>query len=76
MEFALRDLKADNHILGYKVGFSKDQNSPEQLRLGKFTVRFAAEEPPVLRRLVLQSARYRPALDALLDDLLTQLELA
>jgi phage tail sheath protein FI len=76
MEFALRDLKADNHILGYKVGFSKDQNSPEQLRLGKFTVRFAAEEPPVLRRLVIQSARYRPALDALLDDLLTQLELA
>jgi phage tail sheath protein FI len=35
MEFALRDLKADNHILGYKVGFSKDQNWPEQLRLGK-----------------------------------------
>jgi hypothetical protein len=76
MEFALRDLKADNHILGYQVGFSKDQNSPEQLRLGKFTVRFAAEEPPVLRRLVIQSARYRPALDALLDDLLTQLEVA
>ena len=76
MEFALRDLKADQHILGYKVGFTKDQNSPENLRLGKFTVRFAAEEPPVLRRLVIQSARYRPALDALLDDLLTQLELA
>ncbi|MFO1100034.1 MAG: phage tail protein [Xanthobacteraceae bacterium] len=76
MEFALRDLKADNHILGYKVGFSKDENSPEQLRLGKFTVRFAAEEPPVLRHLVLQSARYRLALDALLDNLLTQLELA
>jgi phage tail sheath protein FI len=76
MEFALRDLKADQHILGYQVGFTKDQNSPENLRLGKFTVRFAAEEPPVLRRLVIQSARYRPALDALLNDLLTQLELA
>jgi phage tail sheath protein FI len=76
MEFALRDLKADQHILGYKVGFTKDQNSPENLRLGKFTVRFQAEEPPVLRRLVIQSARYRPALDALLNDLLTQLELA
>lgn len=76
MEFALRDLKADQHILGYKVGFTKDQNSPENLRLGKFTVRFAAEEPPVLRRLVIQSARYRPALDALLNDLLTQLELS
>jgi uncharacterized protein len=76
MEFALRDLRAGQHILGYKVGFTKDQNSPEQLRLGRFTVRFAAEEPPVLRRLVIESARYRPALDALLDDLLTQLELA
>ena len=76
MEFALRDLKADQHVLGYMVGFTKDQNSPENLRLGKFTVRFQAEEPPVLRRLVIQSARYRPALDALLNDLLTQLELA
>lgn len=76
MEFALRDLKAEQCILGYKVGFTKDQNSPEQLRLGKFTVRFAAEEPPVLRRLVIQSARYRAALDAMLDELLTQLELA
>jgi uncharacterized protein len=35
-----------------------------------------AEEPPVLRRLVIQSARHRPALDALLDDLLTQLEVS
>lgn len=76
MEFALRDLKADQDILGYEVGFTKDQNSPENLRLGKFTIRFAAEEPPVLRRIVIQSARYRDALDTMLDELLTQLELA
>jgi phage tail sheath protein FI len=74
MAFAMRDLKADGDILGYKVAFTRDQNSPEQLRMGKFTVNFAAEEPPVLRYLGIQSARYRPALDALLDDLLSQLD--
>jgi hypothetical protein len=74
MAFAMRDLKADGDLLGYKVDFTRDQNSPEQLRLGKFTVNFAAEEPPVLRYLGIQSARYRPALDALLDDLLSQLD--
>ena len=69
---ALRDLKADGDILGYEVKFARDQNSPEELRQGRFTVNFAAEEAPVLRYLGLQSARYRPALDALLDDLLAQ----
>lgn len=70
--FALRDLKADSDILGYEVKFTRDQNSPEELRQGRFTVNFAAEEAPVLRYLGIQSARYRPALDALLDDLLAQ----
>ena len=70
--FALRDLKADGDILGYEVKFTRDQNSPEELRQGRFTVNFAAEEAPVLRYLGIQSTRYRPALDALLDDLLAQ----
>ncbi len=74
MSFALRDLKADGDILGYEVKFTRDQNSPELLRMGKFTVNFAAEEAPVLRYLGIQSARYRPALDALLDDLLAQVD--
>jgi len=74
MGFALRDLKADGDILGYEVKFTRDQNSPEQLRLGRFTINFAAEEAPVLRYLGIQSARYRPALDDLLDDLLAQVD--
>jgi len=74
MGFALRDLKADGDILGYEVKFVRDQNSPEELRQGRFTVNFAAEEAPVLRYLGIQSARYRPALDALLDDLLAQVD--
>jgi phage tail sheath protein FI len=74
MGFAMRDLKADGDILGYEVKFTRDQNSPEELRQGRFTVSFAAEEAPVLRYLGIQSARYRPALDALLDDLLAQVD--
>lgn len=74
IDFALRDLQADGDLLGYRVSFTRDQNTPEQLRLGRFTISFEAEEPPVLRYLGLQSARYRPALDALLDDLLAQVD--
>lgn len=74
MAFAMRDLKADGDILGYSVSFTRDQNSPEELRQGRFTINFAAEEPPVLRYLGIQSARYRPALDALLTDLLSQVD--
>jgi phage tail sheath protein FI len=72
MVMSLRDLKADNDILGFEVRFTRDQNSPEDLRLGRFTINFAAEEAPVLRYLGIQSSRYRPALDALLGDLLSQ----
>lgn len=72
MTIALRDLKADGDLLGFEIKFLRDQNNPESLRAGRFTVNFAAEEAPVLRYLGIQSARYRPALDALLDDLLAQ----
>jgi phage tail sheath protein FI len=72
METGLRNLKADGDILGFEIKFTRDQNTPEELRQGRFTVTFAAEEAPVLRYLGVQSARYRPALDALLDDLLAQ----
>lgn len=76
MNSALRDLQADGDILGYKVGFTRSQNSPENLRLGKFNIDFQAEEAPVLRYLGIRSARYRPALDTLLDNLLAQLDVA
>ena len=66
MKFALRDLQAQGDILGYRVSFTTDKNSPEQLRLGRFTVSFQAEEPPVLCYLGIESACYRPALDTLL----------
>lgn len=75
MKFALRDIQATGDLLGFRVNFMRDANSPEQLRLGRFTVAFQAEEPPVLRYLGVQSARYRPALDDLLRDLEAQLDI-
>ncbi len=75
MEFFLRDLQADQHILGYKVTFRTEGNSPEQIRLGHLTVGFKAEEPPVLKHLTIESSRYREAIDAMVADLATQLNL-
>lgn len=76
MNLALRDLKADGDILDYRVLFTRDQNSPEELRKGRIKVDFQAEEAPVLRYIGLRSARYRPALDTLLNDLLAQMDVA
>lgn len=68
---ALRDLKATGDILGFKVEFAPSLNSPENLRAGRITVSFRAEEAPVLRRIDVQSSRYREALDSLVADLAT-----
>jgi phage tail sheath protein FI len=76
MQFFLRDLHADQHILGYKVNFRTEGNSPEQIRLGHLTVGFKAEEPPVLKHLTIESSRYREAIDEMVADLATQLNLA
>ena len=76
MGFFLRDLQADDHILGYRVNFKAASNSAEKIRQGKLTVGFAAEEPPVLRHLIIESARYRPAIDAMVQSLEAQLNLA
>jgi len=76
MKFFLRDLQADQHILGYQVGFKAEGNSPEQIRLGKLTVGFKAEEPPVLKHLTIESSRYREAIDAMVADLASQLNLS
>lgn len=69
MGLFLRDLRADEHILGYRVGFEADKNSPENLRLGRFRTYFAAEEPAVLRLLAIDSRRYRKALDNMMNEL-------
>jgi phage tail sheath protein FI len=76
MKYFLRDLHADQHILGYRVTFRTEGNSAEQIRLGHLKVGFKAEEPPVLRLLIIESARYRDAIDAMIADVAAQLNLS
>ena len=76
MRNVLRDLKADGHVIDYKMLFRPDGNSADAIRLGHLTVGFLAEEPPVLRRITIESGRYRAAIDAMVSDLAAQLNLA
>jgi phage tail sheath protein FI len=75
MTAGLVDLQADNHILGFRVGFKGAQNSASEIRLGHLTVNFRAEEPPVLRRITVDSGRYAPAIDAMVAALEAQLNM-
>ena len=76
MKFFLRDLFADGYILGYLVTFRVEGNSAEQIRLGHLTVGFKAEEPPPLRLIIIESRRYREAIDAMVADVAAQLNLS
>lgn len=69
MDRLLSQLKAGGHILGYKVSFYADQNSADNIRAGRIRIDFAAEETPVLKHITIGSARYLPAVDALIADL-------
>jgi len=76
MTDGLNDLQADNHILGFKVGFRSAQNSASEIRQGHLTVNFRAEEPPVLRKITIDSGRYKPAIDAMVANLEAALNMA
>jgi phage tail sheath protein FI len=69
----LEGLKRRRHIIDFRVGFEADKNSPEDLRQGFLTVNFRAEEAPVLRKITINSRRYRAALDQLSNQIATQL---
>lgn len=73
MEAFLSQLTALQQILGYSVSFQGALNSAAEIRLGHIVVSFAAEEPPVLRRINVMSARYAPAIDALVASLAQEL---
>lgn len=76
MKMLLRDITADGHILGYKVSFAPDKNTSDSVRSGHITIGFAAEEAAPLRRITVESARYREAVDAMIADLAASLSLA
>jgi hypothetical protein len=71
MKASLAQLQATGDILGYKVEFARNRNTPENLRLGRIVIGFKAEEAPVLSYIGIDSQRYAEALDFLIDDLIS-----
>ncbi|MBB4042007.1 hypothetical protein GGR34_003692 [Microvirga flocculans] len=68
----LSDLQARGAILpGWNVGFEEDKNNPENLRLGRIRTFYAAEEPPTLKHVTLDSRRNRESLNILIQDLVS-----
>jgi phage tail sheath protein FI len=71
----LGSLVAQEQILGKQVTFKGKLNSAEEIRLGHLTVGFACEEAPVLKRITTMSARYKPAIDQMVQSLEQELNL-
>ena len=71
----LSSLVAQEQILGKSVTFKGSLNSAEEIRLGHLTVGFACEEAPVLKRITTMSARYKPAIDQMVQSLEQELNL-
>ena len=71
----LGTLVATEQILGKQVTFKGSLNSAEEIRQGRLTVGFACEEAPVLKRITTMSARYRPAIDQMVQSLEQELNL-
>jgi len=73
IKFMLRDHKVDEDIIGYDVQFRADKNSPESIRLGHLTVNLGIEPVPAFKVANHEVARYRPALDALVGEIIARL---
>ncbi|MCD1644335.1 phage tail protein [Aurantimonas coralicida] len=72
--FMLRDHKAADDILGYNQDvFIPDQNSPEQIRLGRIKLDLGIEPAPVFKRAHNAIHRYRPAVEGLVADIVARL---
>lgn len=76
MKNLLRDLQANENILGWQVAFTGALNSADEIRKGNITIQFKAEEPTPLRRITTIGSRFRPAVDALVSQLEAQLNIA
>jgi hypothetical protein len=72
----LFNLKARQQIIDGKASFNGSFNTADQIRLGHLTVGFAAEEAPVLKLITTMSARYKPAIDAMVSQLEQQLNIS
>lgn len=73
LKFMLRDHKAANDILGSNIQFMPDRNSPEQIRLGHLTVNIGIEPAPAFKLANHEVRRYRPAVEALVAEIVARL---
>lgn len=72
--FMLRDHQAADDILGYNRDvFIPNQNSPEQIRLGRIKLDLGIEPAPVFKRADTDIRRYRPAVEGLVADIVSRL---
>lgn len=74
--FMLRDHKAANDILGYTPAsemFIADENSPEQIALGRLKLDLGIEPAPAFTRADHEIRRYRPALEGLVSEIVARL---
>lgn len=72
--FMLRDHQASGDILGYNPDvFIPDQNSPEQIRLGRLKLDLGIEAAPVFKTAHNDIRRYRPAVEGLVADIFARL---
>lgn len=68
-KFNLRDHKAADDILGYNVQFLPDENSPEEVRLGRLATDLGIETAPVFRVAKRNVRRFRQAVTDLVADI-------
>ncbi|MEO9901236.1 MAG: hypothetical protein ABJF28_10620, partial [Nisaea sp.] len=76
IQFKLRDHKAADHILGYSprdAMFTADQNSPENLRLGRIHLDIGIEPAPVFKVAEHEIRRYLPAVEGLVNEIVSRL---
>lgn len=69
MDDFLFRLETDSHILGFRLRFEKNRNTPSELRSGHLDITFEAEEPPAIRKITVRSRRYEAALQSLVQQL-------
>ena len=74
--FMLRDHKAADDILGYtplNQMFIPNENSPENIRLGKLKIDVGIETAPAFKRADHAIGRYRPAVAGLVEEIVARL---
>ena len=75
----LRDHKAADRILGYSPRselFRASQNSPENIRMGTLKLNIGIEAAPSFKLANHDIARYRPAVEGFVQDIISRLNAA